>query len=620
MIRSTYLEMKCEFLGLLRMPRYSVMTVAFPVLFYVFFGVVMHQGDLGGVTASTYVLTVMSVFGVMFASLMGLGAGIASERGLGWLEVKRASPMPGVGWFTAKLSTAMLFSALVSGVLFAIGATFGGVRMGLNEWLLLWSAMALGSIPFATLGFVLGYLASSNSAPALVNLVAMPMALFSGLWVPIQFLPKFAQDLAPALPPYHLARIAQSIVGMSGSGPALPHVLALAQFTALFPARVGWYGAGKKAECMADGATVKTRKFALLPPDGGQGWLPYMWLVYLFNFVLPVVLGHATAREWWLTAGAVAVFLPLYFRGYWEQGWRQFALAAVMCALGLSLARWNPGSAVFIVYAVAAVIHDEDQRAAWRNVAILLAITGLAAWLFDLGRWFWMPAIGFSLFVAAFIAESRKRHRLNRRLGLAEDEIGRLARIAERERIARDLHDLLGHTLSLIVLKSELASKPAESDPVRTAREIRDVERISREALSEVRAAVAGYRSSGLAAELAHAREALHGAGIEFDSHAEPVAVSPSQESVLAMAIRGAVTNVLRHAGARRCRLTLRQRLESWELEISDDGKGGLAPDGFGITGMRERVEALGGTLERDGSAGMRLILRLPAAGPTNAL
>ncbi len=219
MIRSTLLEMKCEFLGLLRMPRYSVMTITFPAMFYVFFGIIIHQGDLGGISASTYALTIMSVFGVMFASLMGLGAGIAAERGLGWLEVKRASPMPAFGWFAAKLSTAMLFSAIVSGVVFALGAAFGGVRMGLTQWLVLWSAMVLGSIPFATLGFVLGYLASSNSAPAMVNIVAMPMAFLSGLFVPVQFMPKFVQHIAPAMPAFHLARIGQAIVGMQGSDP-----------------------------------------------------------------------------------------------------------------------------------------------------------------------------------------------------------------------------------------------------------------------------------------------------------------------------------------------------------------------------------------------------------------
>ena len=369
---------------------------------------------------------------------------------------------------------------------------------------------------------------------------------------------------------------------------------------------------------MANLGTTEARKYPFLPVDSEQGWLPYMWLVYLLNFLLPAVFSPDLVRVWWLSAGTVAIFLPLYFRNYSERGWRKFALSAAMCAIGLAWARWNVGSSVFIIYAVAALVHDDDQRAAWRRIAILVGATGLMSWLLGLNLWFWLPAIGFSLFVAAFIAESRKRHRLSRRLGLAEDEVSRLARIAERERIARDLHDVLGHTLSLIVLKSELASKLIEIDAARAAAEIHDVERISREALTEVRAAVAGYRSAGLESELAHAGEALRSAGIRLDSNVEPVAVSPSQEGVLAMAIREAVTNIVRHAGARSCRLTLRHRMSRCELEISDDGKGSVAPEGFGIIGMRERVEALGGTLERDGSEGMHLVLRLPAAGPAN--
>jgi two-component system sensor histidine kinase DesK len=228
-----------------------------------------------------------------------------------------------------------------------------------------------------------------------------------------------------------------------------------------------------------------------------------------------------------------------------------------------------------------------------------------------------VAALILSPVVGAMVIEQQQKRKMNARLHLAQDEIDRLARIAERERIARDLHDLLGHTLSVIVLKSELASKLAEKDPQRAATEIRDVERISRDALSEVRAAVRGYHSVGLDAELEHAREALTAAGIDFDSKVEPITVSASQESVLALAIREAVTNVVRHAGARTCQLALRCRYFGCELEIFDDGRGGSAPDGFGLSGMRERVEALGGTLERDGTQGMRLILRLPVPGAT---
>jgi two-component system sensor histidine kinase DesK len=252
---------------------------------------------------------------------------------------------------------------------------------------------------------------------------------------------------------------------------------------------------------------------------------------------------------------------------------------------------------------------------AWRWIGAIFALTALESWFLHLGPFFWVPALVLVPLIGAVVIDLHRKRKMDCRLELAQGEIDRLARIAERERIARDLHDLLGHTLSVIVLKSELASKLAEKDPQRAATEIRDVERISREALSEVRAAVQGYHSVGLEAELEHAREALTAAGIEFDAKVEPVTVSASQESVVALAIREAVTNIVRHAGAKSCQLWLRCRYFGCELEIADDGRGGSAPDGFGLSGMRERVEALGGTLERDGSQGMRLILRLPVPG-----
>jgi two-component system, NarL family, sensor histidine kinase DesK len=187
-----------------------------------------------------------------------------------------------------------------------------------------------------------------------------------------------------------------------------------------------------------------------------------------------------------------------------------------------------------------------------------------------------------------------------------------MAMIAERERISRDLHDVLGHTLSVIVLKSELASKLATTDPARAAEEIRDVERISREALAEVRAAVQGYRSAGLAAEVSNARRVLETAGVQLESSLDSPSLPPAQEGVLAMALREAVTNVVRHARAGVCRLDLRESGGWCEMEVADDGRGGSLPEGNGLSGMRRRIEALGGTLELDGATGTRLRIRVP--------
>jgi two-component system sensor histidine kinase DesK len=202
---------------------------------------------------------------------------------------------------------------------------------------------------------------------------------------------------------------------------------------------------------------------------------------------------------------------------------------------------------------------------------------------------------------------------MNRQLRKANEEIEHLAKVAERERIARDLHDVLGHTLSVITLKSELAGKLMERDPQRAAKEIGEVEQISRQALSDVRDAIRGYRSQGLAAELAQAKSTLETAGLTVQCDAATTLKLPAvQESVLSLAVREAVTNVVRHAQARTCRLRLEQQNGACRLQIQDDGRGGFDTEGNGLRGMRERVEMLGGTLNRNTETGTTLTITLP--------
>ena len=184
---------------------------------------------------------------------------------------------------------------------------------------------------------------------------------------------------------------------------------------------------------------------------------------------------------------------------------------------------------------------------------------------------------GLAFVVGASNIHFAQRNRTNKKLILAQEEIEHLAKVAERERIARDLHDVLGHTLSVIILKSELAGKLMDRDPQRAGNEIREVEQISRQALSEVRDAIRGYRSQGLAAELAQAKSTLETAGVAVKCEAASVEMPALQESVLSMAVREAVTNVVRHAQARNCRLRLAQQNGSCHLEIEDDGRGGSA-------------------------------------------
>jgi two-component system sensor histidine kinase DesK len=194
-----------------------------------------------------------------------------------------------------------------------------------------------------------------------------------------------------------------------------------------------------------------------------------------------------------------------------------------------------------------------------------------------------------------------------------------LAALAERERIARDLHDVLGHTLSVIVLKAELAGRLIALDPGRATTEIADVERISRTALAEVREAIGGYRARGLAAEIDAARLTLDAAGVTLiaeSSQAPPAALNPQEETALALALREAVTNIVRHSQATTCKLRFVTESGQRRLVVEDDGQHHVAREGNGLRGMRERIESLGGqfSMERgiDHNRGTRLTIELP--------
>ena len=354
------------------------------------------------------------------------------------------------------------------------------------------------------------------------------------------------------------------------------------------------------------------RRYPFLPADPEIGWTPYLWLVYVLQVPVSVWLGGGTARYWWLAVLSLSLFLPLYFGSYWVQGRTLLLIAAGQCALVLSFGVWNPGAAVFFIYSAASL--GRLNKHVWRWLGGLLVLIAITTALPGYQSAFTMASLVFSLIVGAGVVHSAERRQVNRRLASAHEEIERLAQIAERERIARDLHDVLGHTLSLVVLKSELASRLASSDPARAAAEIADVERIAREALTQVRASVRGYRSQGLAAELDQARQTLASAGVRLENRLEPVPLSAAQESTLAMVIREGVTNIVRHARATECELSLRQEDGSAELRIADNGCGVKgAAEGLGLRGMRERVQALGGTLRRDSrSQGTELFICIP--------
>ncbi|HEX4911872.1 MAG TPA: sensor histidine kinase, partial [Permianibacter sp.] len=205
-------------------------------------------------------------------------------------------------------------------------------------------------------------------------------------------------------------------------------------------------------------------------------------------------------------------------------------------------------------------------------------------------------------------ARTRAREKLLRQ----QEEIEYLAGLAERERIARDLHDLLGHTLSLIALKAELARKLLDRDPARAKTEVADIETAARDALQEVREAVAGYRGSGLQQELKRLSQALQVVNIQAQIQLPAMTLPPAHENVLSFVVREAITNVIRHARARQCEIRVSRLPGHVELLVHDDGEAPVGVEGNGLRGMRERVLTLHGELEFASGNGHRIRVRLP--------
>ncbi len=352
-------------------------------------------------------------------------------------------------------------------------------------------------------------------------------------------------------------------------------------------------------------------------PDGLR-WMRYIWLIYLGAlFFQPAFDPAAGPVDWFAAVALIAVFLPLYVAGNRAVDDRQLlSIVAAMAALAVAGSLINGGASVFVIYAAAIAAYLEPLR---RAVLVIAALVGVLVLILAMSTapmpWRVLglaPALVFAIVTGVANIFDAERERAQRRLRRADEEIERLAALAERERIARDLHDLLGHTLSLIVVKSELAARLADSDPQRAAEEIRDVERIGREALAEVRAAVVGYRAQGLHGELEGARRALGAAGVDTTVEADVPALPIAYESALALALRESVTNVVRHADARHASIRIGVEASNIVLEVTDDGRGSSGPEGTGLTGMRERVAALGGLVQRDGSVGTRVRVSLP--------
>lgn len=229
------LEARHEFLRLLRTPMFCLPTLVFPVLFYLLFGVLLnHGGGSGALSPAVYFLAGYGVFGVMAPGLFGFGVSVAFDRDQGWLTLRRALPLPPGAYLLAKLVMAMLFAALVFALLAAVAVTMAGVRLPASAWATLFVVEVLGVLPFCAIGLFVGSLLSGQAAPAVINLIYLPMSFLSGLWVPLMALPAMLREMATVWPAYHLGQLAYAAVGQPSAGSPALHLAVLAAFTTVF--------------------------------------------------------------------------------------------------------------------------------------------------------------------------------------------------------------------------------------------------------------------------------------------------------------------------------------------------------------------------------------------------
>jgi len=234
LLRMLLAQTRCEILMRWRVPAFSLTNLVLPIVFFTFFGLpVAHivRGD--GVSIGAYLLASFGAYAVGSVMVYGFGIGVANERGMKVDRLMRASPLPPLVLMLAKVLTALAFSLIALVLLIGYGIVVGGIHQTPAVWAAIIVRLVIGSLPFIALGFAIGYWSGPNAAPALANLIYLPLSFASGLFVPLNQLPGFIQNLAPYLPSYHYAQLAWSALG-AGRESLGVSLLWLGGYTALF--------------------------------------------------------------------------------------------------------------------------------------------------------------------------------------------------------------------------------------------------------------------------------------------------------------------------------------------------------------------------------------------------
>jgi two-component system sensor histidine kinase DesK len=346
----------------------------------------------------------------------------------------------------------------------------------------------------------------------------------------------------------------------------------------------------------------------------------FIWLAYLALYYAPWLGERPSLQAVVAGLAGTLVFLGVYTHGTLTKR-APLAHAAASAAIGFALSPFGGAWSVFNVYGASFAARMRPRsRAMTALVGLQLALAAFG--LLTRQVWpAWVSGIFFGSLIGFAVLWQSELEEKNRQLEEAQAEVRALATMAERERIARDLHDLLGHTLTVVAVKAELAQRLCDRDIAAARREMQELAATARLALGEVRAAVTGMAGASLTVEIDRAERALAAAGVRVQVRNDVACGDSRREAVITMALREAVTNVIRHAHAKVCTIGVESTPDGeLRLSVADDGRGGTVAEGSGLLGMRSRLAAAGGTLRiESGSSGLQIVATLPAAPSARA-
>lgn len=360
----------------------------------------------------------------------------------------------------------------------------------------------------------------------------------------------------------------------------------------------------------------------LIPQGEDIGYSVYSNLLFLSLFFGNLYFRPVHGIELAIVVAGLIAFLVLYFRAFSIQGNELAGYIAAICLIGVALSEITFGGNIFFVYAAAFSGEFYHKRKAFLSLILVLVFTALYAVITDKSSYFWLPAIFMSITLGLLNIHNSEVLKKNKALKQSQQETQHLAKIAERERISRDLHDLLGHSLSVITLKSELASKMIDKgislEKIKT--EIKAVEELSRKTLAQVRDAVKGYNVATIKGEILQVKVATQAADIELIASIEVESLPIKIESELALIIREAITNVIRHAETKKVWIVLKQVATQLTLTISDQGQITTRKEQSGMQNMRTRIDQLGGKMavENDPNTQLTFTLHITGKSQTN--